>query len=117
MPVMSRRFISIAFSTCHQYAHSSFKLLLMCCLQVGRTFNSRGPVLRRLLNPVVIFGIVIVLLCWVGACLQVFAERAHAIRVAVERGDTAAQLFEKDTFSLLKSIDTIMLLLRQAYED
>ena len=73
--------------------------------------------MRRLLNPVVIFGIVIVLLCWVGACLQVFAERAHAARVAVERGDTAAQLFEKDTISLLKGIDTIMLLLRQAYED
>jgi diguanylate cyclase (GGDEF)-like protein len=73
--------------------------------------------LRRLRNPVVIFGIVIVLLCWVGACLQVFAERAHAIRVAVERGDTAARLFEKDTVSLLKGIDTIMLLLRQAYED
>jgi diguanylate cyclase (GGDEF)-like protein len=73
--------------------------------------------LRRLRNPVVIFGIVIVLLCWIGACLQLFAERAHAVRVAVERGDTAAQLFEKDTDSLLKSIDTIMLLLRQAYED
>jgi diguanylate cyclase (GGDEF)-like protein len=73
--------------------------------------------LRRLRNPVVIFGIVIVLLCWIGACLQVFAERAHAVRVAVERGDTATQLFEKDTVSLLKSIDTIMLLLRQAYED
>jgi hypothetical protein len=38
--------------------------------------------LRRLRNPVVIFGIVIVLLCWVGACLQVFAERAAAIRAA-----------------------------------
>jgi diguanylate cyclase (GGDEF)-like protein len=73
--------------------------------------------LRRLLNPVVIFGIVIVLLCWIGACLQVFAERAHAVRVAIERGDTATQLFEKDTVSLLKGIDTIMLLLRQAYED
>jgi diguanylate cyclase (GGDEF)-like protein len=73
--------------------------------------------LRRLRNPVVIFGIVIVLLCWVGACLQVFAERAEAIRVAIERGDTAARLFEKDTTSLLKGIDTIMLLLRQAYED
>jgi hypothetical protein len=73
--------------------------------------------LRRLRNPVVIFGIVIVLLCWVGACLQAFAERTHAIRVAIERGDIAAQLFEKDTVSLLKGIDTIMLLLRQAYED
>jgi diguanylate cyclase (GGDEF)-like protein len=73
--------------------------------------------LRRLRNPVVIFGIVIVLLCWAGACLQVFAERAHAIRVAVERGETAIQLFEKDTVSLLKSIDAIMLLLRQGYED
>ena len=72
--------------------------------------------MRRLRNPVVIFGIVIVLLCWVGACLQVFAERAEAIRVAIERGDTAARLFEKDTTSLLKGIDTIMLLLRQAYE-
>jgi diguanylate cyclase (GGDEF)-like protein len=73
--------------------------------------------LRRLRNPVVIFGIVIVLLCWVGACLQVFAERAEASRVAIERGDTAARLFEKDTVSLLKGIDTIMLLLRQAYEE
>jgi diguanylate cyclase (GGDEF)-like protein len=73
--------------------------------------------LRRLRNPVVIFGIVIVLLCWIGACLQVVAERAHAVRVAVERGDTAARLFEKDTVGLLKGIDTIMLLLRQAYED
>jgi hypothetical protein len=73
--------------------------------------------LRRLRNPVVIFGIVIILLCWVGACLQVLAERAHAIRVAIERGDTAARLFEKDTTSLIKGIDTIMLLLRQAYED
>jgi diguanylate cyclase (GGDEF)-like protein len=73
--------------------------------------------LRRLRNPVVIFGIVIVLLCWVGACLQVFVERAAAIRAAIERGDTAARLFEKDIVSLLKGIDTIMLLLRQAYED
>jgi diguanylate cyclase (GGDEF)-like protein len=73
--------------------------------------------LRHLRNPVVIFGIVIVLLCWVGACLQVIAERGEASRVAIERGDTAARLFEKDTVSLLKSIDTIMLLLRQAYED
>jgi diguanylate cyclase (GGDEF)-like protein len=73
--------------------------------------------LRRLRNPIVIFGIAIVLLCWVGACMQVFAERTHAVRVAVERGETAAQLFEKDTISLLKGIDTIMLLLRQAYED
>ena len=73
--------------------------------------------MRRLRNPVVIFGIVIVLLCWVGACLQVFVERTHAVRVAVERGDTAARLLEKDTISLLKGVDTIMLLLRQAYED
>jgi diguanylate cyclase (GGDEF)-like protein len=73
--------------------------------------------LRRLRNPVVIFGIVIVLLCWVGACLQVFAERAEATRAAIERGDTAARLFEKDTMSLLKGIDSIMLLLRQAYEN
>jgi diguanylate cyclase (GGDEF)-like protein len=73
--------------------------------------------LRHLRNPVVIFGIVIVLLCWVGACLQAFAERDGASRVAIERGDTAARLFEKDTVSLLKGIDTIMLLLRQAYED
>jgi diguanylate cyclase (GGDEF)-like protein len=73
--------------------------------------------LRRLRNPVVIFGIVIVLLCWVGACLQVFAERAEATRAAIERGDTAARLFEKDTISLLKGIDSIMLLLRQAYEN
>ena len=72
--------------------------------------------MRRLRNPVVIFGIVIVLLCWVGACLQGFAERAEAIRVAVARGDTAARLFEKDTVRLLKGIDTVMLLLRQAYE-
>jgi diguanylate cyclase (GGDEF)-like protein len=63
------------------------------------------------------FGIVIVLLCWVGACLQLFAERGEANRIAVERGDTAARLFEKDTVSLLKGIDTIMLLLRRAYED
>jgi diguanylate cyclase (GGDEF)-like protein len=73
--------------------------------------------LRHLRNPVVIFGVVIVLLCWVGACLQVTADRGEASRVAVERGDTAARLFEKDTVSLLKGIDTIMLLLRQAYED
>jgi diguanylate cyclase (GGDEF)-like protein len=73
--------------------------------------------LRQLRNPVVIFGIVIVLLCWVGACWQTFAERDEASRVAIERGDTAARLFEKDTVSLLKGIDTIMLLLRQAYED
>jgi diguanylate cyclase (GGDEF)-like protein len=73
--------------------------------------------LRHLRNPVVVFGIVIVLLCWVWACLQVFAERGEASRVAIERGDTAARLFEKDTVSLLKGIDTIMLLLRQAYED
>ncbi len=73
--------------------------------------------MRRLHNPVVIFGVVIVLLCWAGACLQVFAERAEAVRVAIARGDTAARLFEKDTVSLLKGIDTIMLLLRQAYED
>jgi hypothetical protein len=73
--------------------------------------------LRRLRNPVVIFGIVIVLLCWVGACLQVSAERAEATRAAIERGDTAARLFEKDTISLLKGIDSIMLLLRQAYEN
>jgi diguanylate cyclase (GGDEF)-like protein len=72
--------------------------------------------LRRLRNPLVIFGIGIVLLCWVGACLQVFADRAAAVRVAIERGDTAARLFEKDTVGLFKGIDTIMLLLRQAYE-
>jgi two-component system, sensor histidine kinase len=72
--------------------------------------------LRRLHNPVVIFGIVIVLLCWIGACLQGLAERAEAARVAIERGDTAARLFEKDTVSLLKGIDTILLLVRQAYE-
>jgi hypothetical protein len=72
--------------------------------------------LRRLRNPVVIFGIVIVLLCWAGACLRVFAERGEAIRVAIARGDTAARLFEKDTVSLLKGVDTVMLLLRQAYE-
>ena len=73
--------------------------------------------MRRLHTPVAIFGIVIVLLSWVGAGLQVFAERAEAIRVAIARGDTAARLFEKDTVRLLKGIDTIMLLLRQAYED
>jgi hypothetical protein len=82
-----------------------------------RPSTPEAPVLRHLRNHVVIFGIVIVLLCWVGACLQVFAERGEASRVAIERGDTAARLFEKDTVSLLKGIDTIMLLLRQAYED
>ena len=90
--------------------------VLICCVQVGKNFTQRPPVLRRLHNPVVIFGIVIVLLCWIGACLQGLAERAEAGRVAIERGDTAARLFEKDTVSLLKGIDTIMLLVRQAYE-
>ena len=73
--------------------------------------------MRRLHTPVVIFGIVIVLLCWAGTFLQVFAERAEAVRVAIARGDTAARLFENDTVRLLKGLDTIMLLLRQAYEN
>ncbi|MGA2944426.1 MAG: EAL domain-containing protein [Xanthobacteraceae bacterium] len=73
--------------------------------------------LRRLLNPVVILGVAIIALCWSEVAYQLNSDYSETIDVAVERGDTMAKLFEKDTIQLLKGIDTTLLLLRQAYEN
>ena len=73
--------------------------------------------LRRLLNPVVILGAAIIALCWSEIAYQLHSDYTETIDLAVERGDSMAKLFEKDTIRLLKSIDTILLLLRQAYQN
>src|SRR5580658_3522685 len=73
--------------------------------------------LRRLLNPVVILGVAIIALCWSEVAYQLNSDYSETIDIAVERGDTMAKLFEKDTIQLLKGIDTTLLLLRQAYEN
>jgi diguanylate cyclase (GGDEF)-like protein/PAS domain S-box-containing protein len=73
--------------------------------------------LRRLLNPIVILGAAIVGLCWTAVAYQLHSDYTETISLAVERGDSMARLFEKDTIRLLKGIDTTLLLLRQAYEN
>ena len=73
--------------------------------------------LRRLLNPVTILGAAIIALCWSEIAYQLHSDYTDTIDLAVERGDSMAKLFEKDTIRLLKSIDTILLLLRQAYQN
>ena len=73
--------------------------------------------LRRLLNPIVILGAAIIALCWSEITYQLHSDYTETIDLAVERGDSMAKLFEKDTIRLLKSIDTILLLLRQAYQN
>ena len=72
--------------------------------------------LRRLLNPAVMFGFGVVALCWIALFHQLRVERSDAIDAAIERGDSAARLFEKDTVRLLKGVDSLLLLVRQAYE-
>src|ERR1700744_4230864 len=72
--------------------------------------------LRRLLNPIVILGAAIVGLCWSEVAYQLHSDYTETINLAVERGDSMAKLFEKDTIRLLRSIDTTLLLLRQAYQ-
>jgi diguanylate cyclase (GGDEF)-like protein len=72
---------------------------------------------RRLLNPIVILGATIVALCWSEVAYQLHSDHTETIDLAVERGDSMARLFEKDTIRLLKGIDTTLLLLRQAYEN
>ncbi|MBV8840255.1 MAG: hypothetical protein JO000_27270, partial [Alphaproteobacteria bacterium] len=71
---------------------------------------------RRLLNPAVLFGFGVIALCWIALLYQLRVERSDAIVAAVERGDSAARLFEKDTARLLKGVDSLLLLVRQAYE-
>jgi diguanylate cyclase (GGDEF)-like protein len=78
--------------------------------------RSEGFVLRRLLNPAVLFGFGVVALCWIALLHQLRVERSDAIDAAIERGDSAARLFEKDTIRLLKGLDSLLLLVRQAYE-
>ena len=73
--------------------------------------------LRRLLNPIVILGAAIIGLCWSEVAYQLHSDYTETINLAVERGDSMAKLFEKDTIRLLKGIDTTLLLLRQAYEN
>jgi diguanylate cyclase (GGDEF)-like protein len=73
--------------------------------------------LRRLLNAIVILGAAIITLCWGEIAYQLHGDYTETIDLAVERGDSMAKLFEKDTIRLLKSIDTILLLLRQAYQN
>jgi len=72
---------------------------------------------HRLLNPIVILGAAIIALCWTEVAYQLHSDHTETIDLAVERGDTLAKLFEKDTIRLLKGIDTTLLLLRQAYEN
>jgi|HubBroStandDraft_5_1064220.scaffolds.fasta_scaffold07928_3 diguanylate cyclase (GGDEF)-like protein len=72
--------------------------------------------LRRLLNPIVILGAAIIGLCWCEVVYQLHSDYTETVNLAVERGDSMAKLFEKDTIRLLKGIDTTLLLLRQAYE-
>ena len=76
-----------------------------------------ASMLHRVLNPVVILGAAIVALCWSEVAYQLHSDYTETINLAVERGDSMAKLFEKDTVRLLKSIDTTLLLLRQAYQN
>ncbi len=73
--------------------------------------------LRRLLNPIVFLGAAIVALCWSEVAYQLDSDYTETINLAVERGESMAKLFEKDTIRLLKNIDTTLLLLRQAYQN
>jgi hypothetical protein len=72
--------------------------------------------LRRLSNPIVILGAAIITLCWIEVGYQLQRDYTETIDLAVERGDSMAKLFDKDTVRLLRSIDTTLLLLRQAYQ-
>ena len=72
--------------------------------------------LRRLLNPAILFGLGVVALSWIAFFHQLRAERSDAVDAAIERGDSAARLFEKDAVRLIKGVDSVLLLVRQAYE-
>ncbi len=58
--------------------------------------------LRRLLNPIVILGAAIIALCWSEVAYQLRSDYTETIDLAIERGDSMAQIFEKDTIRLLK---------------
>src|SRR4051812_23523847 len=73
---------------------------------------SRLGILR---HPVVLFGVVVVSIFWSGVFLQLREDTRETERVAIERGEAAAQLFEKDTVRLLKGVDAVLLMLRHAY--
>jgi len=73
--------------------------------------------LRYLWQPVAIFGLAIIPICWIGFAYQLSVERTKAIDTAIERGASLARLFEDATVRLIKGVDQTLLLLRQAYEE
>ncbi len=74
------------------------------------------PWLRALLLPTTIFGLAVVVICWIGLAYQLSAERTRDLDAAIERGSSLAWLFEETTIRLLKDVDQTLLLLRLAYE-
>jgi diguanylate cyclase (GGDEF)-like protein/PAS domain S-box-containing protein len=55
-------------------------------------------------------------LCWLGVIYLSRSEYRDAVDSAVERGDAAVRLFEKDVAHLLRGVDAILVLLRISYE-
>jgi len=71
---------------------------------------------RRFFHPTVLFCLCMVGLCWLGVIYLSRSEYRDAVDSAVERGDAAVRLFEKDVAHLLRGVDAILVLLRISYE-
>jgi methyl-accepting chemotaxis protein len=72
--------------------------------------------LRIVLQPMPVFGLAIIAICWTGLVYQLSAERAKTLDAAIERGSGLARLFEETTIRLIRGADRTLLLLRLAYE-
>jgi methyl-accepting chemotaxis protein len=68
-------------------------------------------------QPATIFGAAIIVIVWVGLAYQLSVEHARAMDTAIERGNSAARLFEETTIRLLKDVDRTLLFMRVSYQE
>jgi methyl-accepting chemotaxis protein len=73
--------------------------------------------LNLLWQPAPIFGLAVIVICWVGLAYLLSVERTKTSEAAVQQGTNLARLFEENTIRLFKDVDRTLLLLRLAYEE
>jgi hypothetical protein len=71
---------------------------------------------RLLLQPMPLFGVVIIGVFWIGLVYLLSVERSRTLENSIAQGSNLARLFEENTIRLFKGVDRTLLLLRLAYE-
>jgi diguanylate cyclase (GGDEF)-like protein len=72
---------------------------------------------RASLQPGTLFGLAMIVVCWIGMAFVMSIEREKVLEGAIHQSDNLVRLFEENTVQTFERFDRTLLLLRKSLED